>query len=113
MIDKVFSIDIHAPAQRVWDEITRTGGPIHPMFGTFLHGEFKVGSVISHRTRNGGRTFVMGEVLEVSPPTRLVHTFRFAMQDDPAAPRSEGAPVLGSEGPPFLRSEGAPECGHG
>jgi uncharacterized protein YndB with AHSA1/START domain len=84
MIEKVFTIEIRASAARVWEEITRSGGPIHPMFGTYLHGEFKAGSVISHRTRSGSRTFVVGEVLEVQPPTRLVHTFRFAMHEDAA-----------------------------
>lgn len=82
MIERAFSVEINAPAQRVWDELIRTGGPIHPMFGTYLYGEFAPGKVFSHRTRNGKRTFVMGEVLESVPPRRLVHTFRFAMEQD-------------------------------
>ncbi|MFZ2874534.1 MAG: SRPBCC domain-containing protein [Phycisphaerales bacterium] len=82
MIEKVFSADINAPAARVWDEITRGGGPNHPMFGTYVFGDFAVGSVPTYRTRNGKRSFVLGEVLAVDKPRRLVHTFRFAMEDD-------------------------------
>ncbi|MCE7975205.1 MAG: hypothetical protein DYG92_12920 [Leptolyngbya sp. PLA1] len=82
MIEKVFSVDINAKAERVWDEITRGGGPNHPMFGTYVFGDFSVGSVLTYRTRNGKRSFVLGEVLEVQKPRRLVHTFRFAMEND-------------------------------
>lgn len=82
MIDKIFHIDIHAPLDRVWGELTRQGVPHHPMFGTYLVGELRPGSVLTYRNRSGSHTFVLGKVLEVEPPHRLVHTFRFSMQDD-------------------------------
>jgi uncharacterized protein YndB with AHSA1/START domain len=82
MIEKVFRIDINAPVQRVWDEITRRGVPHHAMFGTYLHSDMRPGSVMSYRDKSGRHTFVLGEVLEVVPPTRLVHTFRFSMEKD-------------------------------
>lgn len=83
MLERVFSIDIKAPAQRVWDEITRRGVVHHAMFGTVLHGEMRPGEVISYRSVDGKHTFVVGELIEVSPPTRLVHTFRFSLEKDP------------------------------
>ncbi|MDX2132854.1 MAG: SRPBCC domain-containing protein [Planctomycetota bacterium] len=82
MIEKVFSIDIKAGAQRVWDEITRSGSPHHAMFGTYLHGPIAPGAVLSYRNKRGTHTFVLGEVLEVDAPRRLVHTFRFSMEQD-------------------------------
>lgn len=82
MIDKVFQIDIAASIQRVWDELTRRGVPHHPMFGTYLHADLTPGSVMSYRDKSGAHTFVLGEVLELSPPTRLVHTFMFSMEKD-------------------------------
>lgn len=51
MIEAVFSVDINAPAGRVWDEITRGGGPNRPMFGTYVFGDFAVGSVLTYLAR--------------------------------------------------------------
>lgn len=82
MIEKVFTIDIDASPQRVWEEITRRGVPHHPMFGTYLHADLTPGSVMSYRDKSGAHTFVLGEVLEVAPPRKLVHTFRFSMEKD-------------------------------
>ena len=82
MIEQAFSIDIEAPIHRVWDEITRRNSPHQPMFATYLHGDLAPGSIMSYRNRKGTHTFVLGEVLEVAPPTRLVHTFRFSMESD-------------------------------
>lgn len=82
MIDQVFSIEISAPVERVWDEITHRGSPHQPMFATYLHGDLKAGSVLSYRNKSGSHTFVLGEILEVQAPVRLVHTFRFSMQKD-------------------------------
>lgn len=82
MIERAFSVDIKAPARRVWEEITRAGAPHHAMFGTYLVGDLKPGVVLSYRNKKGSHTFVLGEVLEVQAPTRLVHTFRFSMEKD-------------------------------
>jgi hypothetical protein len=78
----VFSVDIRADVPRVWSELFRNGVPHHPMFGTYLHGELVAGAVLSYRDKSEAHTFVLGKVLEVDPPTRLVHTFRFSMIDD-------------------------------
>lgn len=78
----VFSVDIKADVRRVWSELFRKGVPHHPMFGTYLHGELVAGAVLSYRDKSEAHTFVLGKVLEVKPPTRLVHTFRFSMIED-------------------------------
>jgi len=82
MPEKTFTIDIKADIGRVWDEMFRRGVPHHPMFGTYLNGELTPGAVISYRSKDGRYAFVLGEVLEVEPPRRLVHTFRFSMEKD-------------------------------
>lgn len=82
MIEKTFQIDIHAPVERVWAELFKTGIPHHAMFGTFLNGNLAAGETITYRNKAGTHTFVLGKVLEVDPPRRLVHTFRFSMEKD-------------------------------
>ena len=82
MIDKTFQIDIHAPLERVWAELFKKGIPHHAMFGTYLNGELAEGETITYRNKSGSHTFVLGKVLEVVPPTRLVHTFLFSMEKD-------------------------------
>lgn len=77
MIEKVFSVDIAAPVERVWQEITRTNARCRPMFGTMLLVKLEPGAPLRYRSMDGKFTFVAGEVVEVAPPTRLVHTFVF------------------------------------
>ena len=84
MIDKTFQIDIHAPIDRVWAELFKKGIPHHAMFGTCLNGTLTPGETITYRNKSGTHTFVLGKVLEIDPPTRLVHTFRFSMEKDAA-----------------------------
>lgn len=84
MIERAFSIEIKAGIQRVWDEITRKGAPHQAMFATYLHGDIKPGAIISYRDKSEKHTFVLGQVLEVEPPRKLVHTFRFSMEKDAA-----------------------------
>lgn len=82
MIEKTFQIDIHAPIDRVWGELFKQGIPHHAMFGTYLNGTLVPGEKITYRSKSGSHTFVLGKVLEVDAPRRLVHTFRFSMQAD-------------------------------
>lgn len=70
----ITSIDINAPIQRVWDEITRSG-MCRAMFETVYHRDLAPGKPFRYSCPSGKRTFVFGEFLEVEPPRRLVHTF--------------------------------------
>lgn len=82
---KVLSVDINAPIDKVWREITKTGEVCRPMFDCALQvkGDALVPGARMHYTNKSGKnTFIVGEVLEVEPPRRFVHTFRFTMQDD-------------------------------
>src|SRR6056297_1264754 len=82
MAEKVYSIEIEAPVQRVWEEITRHGVVNRAMFGTVLDGEMTPGQSYRYTNRSDSHTFVMGEVLEVDPPRKLVHTFLFTLYPD-------------------------------
>ncbi len=76
-LTKTFSIDIAAPVERVWQEITRTGARCRPMFGTMLFVTLTPGAALRYRSMDGRHTFVAGEIVEVAAPRRLVHTFVF------------------------------------
>lgn len=82
MIEKVFSVDIKAPVERVWQEITRTNARCRPMFGTMLFMKLEPGAPMRYRSMDGKHTFVAGEVVEVKAPNRLVYTFVFANLSD-------------------------------
>jgi uncharacterized protein YndB with AHSA1/START domain len=77
MIEKTYAVDIAAPVERVWHEITRTNARCRPMFGTMLLMKLEPGSPLAYRGMDGKHTFVAGEVVEVVAPKRLVHTFVF------------------------------------
>jgi uncharacterized protein YndB with AHSA1/START domain len=80
--DHVFTITIRAPVQRVWDELTRTGGVQRWMVNTILEGSLKPGGKLRYFSPDRSRVFVVGEVVEVSPPHRFSHTFMFTMRPE-------------------------------
>lgn len=77
MPDVVQAIDIDAPVERVWAEITRLGQVSDIMFHTVLETDFQPGSPLRYYSPDRKRIWIVGEIVEVSPPTRLVHTYRF------------------------------------
>jgi uncharacterized protein YndB with AHSA1/START domain len=80
----VFKVFIRGPIEAVWHEITRQDGPQLCMFNMKLETDgLRPGGQIRMRTASGKNTGVVGEVLEVRPPHRYVHTFRFTQHDDP------------------------------
>ena len=80
--DAVFSIEIDAPRQQVWDAITNTTDVTPPMFNCVLHSTLEPGARMDYTDAKGKRCFTFGEVLEIEPPTRFVHTFVFGFYDD-------------------------------
>ena len=80
--DHVFTIEIDVPRQRVWDEITKTGRLQRAMHNTILESSLTPGSKLRYYSPNRKRVFVVGEVVEVSPPRRFSHTFSFTMRSE-------------------------------
>ena len=76
-LEHVFRVTIRSSAQAVWDEITRCGVAQPAMFGMVLDAEFRPGGRMWYRDPESGEVQIRGEVLEVQPPRRLVHTFAF------------------------------------
>lgn len=81
--DAVCSITIAVPVEQVWNEITKTGSVQRPLYNTVLDIDLKPGGKLRYSTPDKERVFVAGEVLEVDPPTRLKHTYIFAMRPEP------------------------------
>lgn len=80
----VFKTHVRASIHEVWKEITRTDAPIAAFFNARMHTPMlEPGSKLAMRTPDGRHTGVVGEILEVVPPTRFSHTFQFTNLDDP------------------------------
>jgi uncharacterized protein YndB with AHSA1/START domain len=80
--DQVLSIDISVPIDRVWHELTKTGAIQRAMNNTVLEGSLTPGSKLRWYSPSKQRVFVVGEVVEVSPPKKFSHTWKFTMSPD-------------------------------
>ena len=80
--DAVFSIEIDAPIARVWDAVTDTTAVSPPMFNCVLHSTLEPGARMDYTDKAEKRCFLFGEVIEITPPTRFVHTFVFGFYND-------------------------------
>lgn len=80
-VSKVF---IAGKIDDVWRELTRTGEAQKSMFNSVMHTTgLRPGAQIQMRSINGKYVGVVGEVLEIQPPYRFSHTFKFTNYDDP------------------------------
>lgn len=80
----VFKIEIKGTLEKVFREITKTGGANETFFNMRMHVDaFKPGGKLRMRTLDGKYTGVVGEILEYDPPRRFAHTFKFTHLDDP------------------------------
>jgi len=82
-IEHVVSIDINAPVDRVWGEITRTEGVQRPLYNTILDSDLKPGSPVKYLSPDRKRIFVIGRVIDIDPPNMLQHTYMFTSKDEP------------------------------
>ncbi len=81
--DRVLSITINVPLDRVWHEITKTGQIQRAVYNSVLEGAMTPGSRLRYYSADKKRVFVVGEVLEFEPPHRFVHTYIMTMNPDP------------------------------
>jgi len=80
--DRVLSIDIDVPREKVWDEITKTGSLQRAMMNTVLESKLVPGAKLRYYSPDKKRVFVVGEVVEVTPPKRFKHTYMFTTRQE-------------------------------
>jgi uncharacterized protein YndB with AHSA1/START domain len=77
LTDAVFTIEIKAPRQRVWEEVTRLGAVNDILFHTILESDLTPGAKLRYWSPDKKNIWIVGTVREVTPPSRFVHTYRF------------------------------------
>ena len=82
-------IEIAAPPERVWEALTTPDQISQWFFGVDTESDWKVGSSIVHRGEYQGRPYEdTGEILELDPPKRFVHTHWSPMSGVPDTPEN-------------------------
>lgn len=81
-----YQVHIDGSREEIFAEITRTDAPIASFFNSQMHlGRLglRPGARLAMRSPDAKYTAVVGEILELDPPRRFAHTFRFTNYDDP------------------------------
>lgn len=83
---EIYKVFIKAPIDTVWSELINTASP-RPFFWNSKWDAKEMAAGNAYRMISGdGRTVaVIGEILELEPPHRLVHSFRLTSLQDPAS----------------------------
>ncbi len=81
-MEKIFEIYIKTTPERLWEAITDPDIRAKYNFGSRAESEWKVGSRIVNVHRAADGLLGEGEVLEVDPPLKLVHTMRALWGED-------------------------------
>ena len=81
-MEKVFEIYIRTTPEQLWDAITDPEIRRKYNFGVAALTDWKPGSKIEMSSPNAPMLLGDGEVLEVDPPRKLVHTMRALWGDD-------------------------------
>lgn len=80
----VYKVRIDAPIDTVWSELIKTTSP-RPFFwnSSWDTAAIQAGNAYRMLSSNGKTVGVIGEILELDPPHRLVTSFRLTNLDDP------------------------------
>ena len=81
-MEKVFEIYIRTTPEQLWEAITDPAIRAKYNFGTSVHSDWKPGSRLETSHPNAGAPLGEGEILEVDPPNRLVHTMVALWSDE-------------------------------
>jgi len=84
-MEKVFEIYIKTTPQRLWDAIVDPDIRAKYNFGAGITSEWTPGAPLEMGAPNAGFVLGDGEVIEVDPPRRLVHTMRALFSDEAKA----------------------------
>jgi uncharacterized protein YndB with AHSA1/START domain/DNA-binding transcriptional ArsR family regulator len=80
--DKVFEIYIKTTPERLWEAITDDKQRRKYSFGVGIRSDWALGSSVETFHPGAGIAIGEGEILEVDPPLRLVHSFRAVWSDE-------------------------------
>ena len=80
----IYKVLIRAPIETVWSELVNTREP-RPFFwdSSWDTNEIAEGNAYRMVSNKGQTVAVVGEILEIDPPHRLVTSFRLTSLDDP------------------------------
>jgi uncharacterized protein YndB with AHSA1/START domain/DNA-binding transcriptional ArsR family regulator len=96
-LDQIHVVYIRTTPQKLWEALTRPEFTRQYFHGTDVKSDLQVGSTIEYlkQTEEGGtRSALSGEILEIAPGSRLVHTFSFpSMEEKPTKVTYEIEPV--------------------
>jgi len=82
-LEHVFEVEIRGTIADVWREITRLDAMQPAYFEHRLEADLRPGGFLRYVPAAGGEPSIVGEILEIDPPRRLVHTFQFTDKEDP------------------------------
>ncbi|MEX2179492.1 MAG: SRPBCC domain-containing protein [Gemmatimonadaceae bacterium] len=80
--DQVLSVEINAPIQKVWNEITKTGAIQRALNNTVLESTMRPGAKLRYYSPSRKRVFVVGEIVDLVAPTKFAHTWKFTMNPE-------------------------------
>ena len=80
----IYKVSIRAPIDTVWSELVNTAAP-RPFFwnSAWDTRDMAAGNAYRMVSNRGKTVAVVGEILEIEPPRRLVTSFRLTALDDP------------------------------
>lgn len=105
MVELVQSIKIAAPVERVWEEITKVGSVNRALMDSVFDTTLEPGAPVLYRTEDGKRVFIVGRIVEVDAPHKLVMRWQLTMRKDPPSlvtwtldPEADGTRVTVTHG---------------
>jgi uncharacterized protein YndB with AHSA1/START domain/DNA-binding transcriptional ArsR family regulator len=81
-MEKIYEIYIRTTPERLWQALTSPADRPHFQFGAVINSDWAVGSRIEVSNPKAAFLLGDGEVLEIDPPRRLVHTMTALWSDD-------------------------------
>jgi uncharacterized protein YndB with AHSA1/START domain len=82
--ENVYEVEIATTPERLWEAITNPADTEQYWHGAQSISDWKVGSRWVSQSAEG-EVYLDGEILEIDPPRRLVHTFHVVHRPAPAA----------------------------
>ena len=88
MASQVYTVFIRTTPERLWEMLTTAEGTSRYWHGSHVRSDWRVGSEVVWQSEDRTTTWIRGELLEVDPPRRLVHTFEKRWDEDEPEPPS-------------------------